>query len=271
MTKQSPIPWDCFVRLKPSSQNHKKKMRYIYLSPHLDDAVLSCGGIILNQRKAGIPVEIWNWMSGIPADDLPLSDLARSVHAEWELDSVKEVYAARLAEDRLAISRVDASVRYFDFLDCIYRRDDAGTVLYPDDIFVPPHAADGQLMEDIALVLQENLRTDDILVAPLTIGNHPDHVIVARAAEKIGHPLCYYADIPYSIWYPEQLAEITKNLFTELLTVSENELAGWQDAVSAYEAPVEVLFGGEEMMKNALKLYWRAKRGIQLFSQKQSI
>ncbi len=242
-------------------------MRYIYLSPHLDDAVLSCGGIILSQRKAGIPVEIWNWMCGIPADDLPLSELARSVHAEWELDSVKEVYATRLAEDRLAASRVDASLRYFDFLDCIYRRADDGTVLYPDEIFVPPHPADDHLVDEIAALIRENLQSDDVLVSPLGIGNHPDHAIVRRAAEQTGYPLRYYADIPYTIWHPEQAAEITDILSAEIVAVSEGELASWQEAVAAYGSQLTVLFGGEEMMKDAIKSYWRAQRGIPLFAQ----
>ncbi len=240
-------------------------MRWIYLSPHLDDAVLSCGGIIFSQRQAGIPVEIWNWMSGIPAEDMSLSSLARSVHAEWGLDSVKEVYAARLAEDRLAALRVDASPRYFDFFDCIYRRADDGEVLYPEEIFVPPHAADSKLITEIAKVISANLHPDDILVSPLGVGNHPDHIIVRRAVEKVGHPLYYYADLPYSIWYPEQLKEATKNLEAKLQSFSKDELHVWQEAVSAYASPVEVLFFGEERMKKTLKVYWKKLQGVQLF------
>ena len=29
-------------------------MRWIYLSPHLDDAVLSCGGLIFEQSRQGL-------------------------------------------------------------------------------------------------------------------------------------------------------------------------------------------------------------------------
>jgi len=239
--------------------------RWVYLSPHLDDAVLSCGGIIFEQRKAGISVEIWNWMSGTPASDAPFSDLARSVHAEWGLASAKEVLDHRLAEDRLAALRVDASPRYFDFLDCIYRYDEHGSPLYTDDIFVPPHAVDAPLVDQISAKIQENLRSDDILVCPLTIGNHPDHVIVRHAAEKVGHPLFYYADIPYAIWYPEQLTEITEDLEVKSHSVTEEGLHVWQEAASAYASQLTVLFGGEEMMKNELKLNWRVKQRIQLF------
>ncbi|MBT7069717.1 MAG: hypothetical protein HN975_02355 [Anaerolineae bacterium] len=240
-------------------------MRWIYLSPHLDDAVLSCGGLIFQQRRAGTPVEIWNWMSGIPADEMPLSDLARSVHAGWELASAKETLDARLTEDRLAALRVNANPRYFDFLDCIYRCADDGEILYPGEIFVSPHPADHSLVSKIAEVIAKNLRPDDVLVCPLTIGKHPDHVIVRRAAEQAGQPLRYYVDIPYAFWYPEQLAEITENLEAEAFPISEGELVVWQEAVAAYSSQLTVLFGGEEMMKNALKLHWRVNRDFYLY------
>ena len=41
-------------------------MRWIYLSPHLDDAVFSAGGLIYEQTQAGTPVEIWTIMCGDP-------------------------------------------------------------------------------------------------------------------------------------------------------------------------------------------------------------
>jgi hypothetical protein len=37
-------------------------MRWIYLSPHLDDAALSAGGLIYEQTQAGIQVEIWTFI-----------------------------------------------------------------------------------------------------------------------------------------------------------------------------------------------------------------
>ncbi len=240
-------------------------MRWIYLSPHLDDAILSCGGIIFQQRKEGILVEIWNWMSGIPADDLPLSELARSVHAEWEFATAKEAFTARLQEDRLAALRVNANPRYFDLYDCIYRRSPNGEALYSDEIFVPPHPADAPLVDEIAALITENLRDDDILVCPLTIGNHPDHVIVRRAAEQTGYPIRYYADIPYMLWYPEQLAERIEGFKSEEYTISAGELKIWQEAVAAYSSQMPILFGGEEMMKNALKLHWRANPDIHFY------
>ena len=41
-------------------------MRWIYISPHLDDAVLSAGGLLYDQAQKGIPVEIWTVVCGYP-------------------------------------------------------------------------------------------------------------------------------------------------------------------------------------------------------------
>lgn len=244
-------------------------MRWIYLSPHLDDAILSCGGLISHQRNSGISIEIWNLMSGMPPVDAPLSEFASSVQSDWGTVSAKETLELRLAEDRLAAVRVDALPRYFNFLDCIYRHDANGESLYTDAIFAEdnfsqPHHADDVLIAQIGSVLQENL-DDDILICPLGIGNHPDHLIVRQAAERTGYPLRYYADIPYSLWYPEQLAELTENLSACGYPISEDEMLAWQEAVAAYASQLTVLFGGEEMMKNAIKNYWSATKSIKLF------
>jgi LmbE family N-acetylglucosaminyl deacetylase len=50
-------------------------MRWIYLSPHFDDAVLSCGGLIFEQARQGIPIEIWTIFAGNPPPG-PLSMFA---------------------------------------------------------------------------------------------------------------------------------------------------------------------------------------------------
>jgi len=52
------------------------KMRTIYLSAHLDDAVLSCGGLIHDQVSKGRDVEIWTFFCAIPPDK-PISNYTK--------------------------------------------------------------------------------------------------------------------------------------------------------------------------------------------------
>src|SRR5512144_3291706 len=96
-------------------------MRWIYLSPHLDDAVFSAGGLIYEQTRAGLPVEIWTFMCGYPPDS-DVSPFAQLIHTQWGFASAEETIRMRRAEDQRAAAILGANTLYFDFLDCIYRR-----------------------------------------------------------------------------------------------------------------------------------------------------
>jgi len=103
-------------------------MRRIIISPHFDDAVLSCGGIIWEAVKKGVPVEIWTVCAGYP-EAAGLSELATRIHAGWRTGDVFETVELRRAEDRTAAAEVGASVRHFSTPDCIYHTDSSGTYL----------------------------------------------------------------------------------------------------------------------------------------------
>ena len=92
-------------------------MRWIYLSTHLDDAVLSAGGLIYEQTKAGDPVEIWTFMAGAPSDT-EYSPFAQLLHQQWGFSSAEETVRSRREEDKTAASLVGATTVHFDFLDC---------------------------------------------------------------------------------------------------------------------------------------------------------
>ena len=118
-------------------------MRTIYLSPHLDDAVLSAGGLIFEQTQAGMAVEIWSFMCGFPPKD-ELTDFAAVMHQLWGTGGARETVQTRREEDQRAAAIVGARVIHFDFLDCIYRRGKDGKGLYAD-VFVPVDVEDAGL------------------------------------------------------------------------------------------------------------------------------
>src|SRR5258705_8534487 len=71
---------------------------HIYLSPHLDDAALSCGGAIARHANAGARVLVVTLCTAAPPPAGPFSDFANAVHQSWGLASA-EVVRARLRED----------------------------------------------------------------------------------------------------------------------------------------------------------------------------
>src|SRR6185436_21064645 len=104
-------------------------MRWIYLSPHLDDAALSAGGLIYDQTQSGMPVEIWTFMCGDPHLK-EYSPLTQTLHTQWGFADAQETVRGRRQEDHQAANILGAKAVHFDFLDCIYRRDKNGKWLY---------------------------------------------------------------------------------------------------------------------------------------------
>jgi LmbE family N-acetylglucosaminyl deacetylase len=164
----------------------------IYLSPHLDDAILSCGGQI---AQATDPVQVTTVFAGDPLGDL--SPFAASLHCRWELDY--DAPAARRAEDRAALLLVRAEPLHWELPECVYRRGPDGAYLYPDEdsLWGALHPADEPLVAELARRIAA--LPGDALYVPLGAGGHVDHRIVRRAAEESGRPLAgYFEEYPYA-------------------------------------------------------------------------
>jgi len=240
-------------------------MRWIYVSPHFDDAVLSCGGLIWEQTQKGIPVEIWTVCAG-EAPPGPLSLLARTCHQQWDIETAEDLIAARCIENQEAAALVGAETVNFSIPDCIYRRSPASDFFYPTDVFVPIHSDEKNMDAEIAVALTSELQPEDVIVSPLAIGGHVDHVLTRLAAEHLDRPIWYYADIPYLINNPEMLVPATKGLMGTLYPISENGLGVWQNGISVYVTQIPMLFENKGKMEEAVRLYWEKQLGIRLWN-----
>lgn len=240
-------------------------MRWIYISPHYDDGVLSCGGLIYEQTRHGFPVEIWTVCAGFPPKDRPLSDLALRIHHRWKTKSGRGTIILRRKEDRAAAAVVGATVRHFAFPDCIYRWSTNGVPLYPEDVFDPPHPEDAGLPELIALMLQRGLRRTDVLVSPLSVGHHVDHVLTRLGVEQTGRSLLYYADTPYFLNHPDELEPASRGMSSKPFPISRPGLNAWLNGISAYQSQIEMLFETDEKMRADIRAYWSREKGIRLW------
>jgi LmbE family N-acetylglucosaminyl deacetylase len=235
-------------------------MRWVFISPHLDDAILSAGGLIHDLARSGNDIEIWTCMCGFP----PYSDLspfARELHVQWGTTSAEETVHVRRAEDDKAALIVGARTVHFDFLDCIYRRGSDGEWLY-DDVFVEPMGVESDLPRQIAGVISACLEPDDKLVCQLALGSHVDHVTVRRACELLARPLIYDVDIPYLFYHPGELESNTVGMVEELQSVSAAGIRAWKDATSAYVSQIPTLFASEQEMHEKIESYCAERGGI---------
>lgn len=231
-------------------------MRWIYISPHLDDAILSAGGLIYDQVQAGNEAEIWTMVCGYPVDQ-EASPFAQELHEKWGFNSIQETIGSRREENRLAAQIVGARDVYFDFIDCIYRRGRDGNWLYTTNTFVPPHPDDEDISVRMTQSLLERLSPDDVIVCPLAIGGHTDHVIVRRAVENLNRPLFYYADIPYLLDNSSALKPIKARMQSKYQLISRKGLSAWQDSAAAYRSQIALEFESQKKMRSAIARYGR--------------
>ncbi len=116
----------------------------------------------------------------------------------------EEISAARRREDRDVLRRIHPRIRVSDeaFVDAPLR-----TGIPVSSVCDPVSSAllDGSLITKIENVLR-GYRAD-LVLAPLTLGDHMDHVAVQRAACRVfpGRRLGFYEDLPYAMWTPEDL------------------------------------------------------------------
>lgn len=241
-------------------------MRWIYLSPHLDDAVFSTGGLIYEQVRAGLAAEIWTFMCGfVPESDA--SPFAQLLHTQWGFSSADETIRLRRAEDRKAAAVLGVEAVHFDFPDCIYRRAANGEWLY-SAVFIPPHPEDAWIPAEITKTISARLQGDDVLVCPLGLGSHVDHVLLRQGAEAVGRPLHYYPDIPYAFKNPGELEAKSAGMRESVHSVTETGLKRWQEAALAYGSQISTLgdpFDTPEKVRNSIRSYSTERGGVRLF------
>jgi LmbE family N-acetylglucosaminyl deacetylase len=245
-------------------------MRWIYLSPHLDDAVFSAGGLIYEQTQAGIPVEIWTFMCGY-ASEGDVSPFAQLLHAQWGAITAGEATSMRRAEDQSAAAILGASSLHFDFLDCIYRRAADGEWLY-SDVFLPPRPEDAGIPSQIAETLSAHLREDDIVVCQLALGSHVDHVLVREGAALLGRPLLYDIDLPYIFYHPEELEQKSAGMKESIHFITEAGVNHWKRAAVEYKSQLGTLgeaFDTPETAQASIQAYWAERGGIRILQRSE--
>jgi LmbE family N-acetylglucosaminyl deacetylase len=233
-------------------------MKWIFLSPHLDDVVYSCGGFVWDLTNAGQDVEVWTICGTDPPPDR-LSPFAASLHNDWGL--AENAYQIRRAEDQAALGILGAQSRHLPFLDCIYRQSSGGGYLYDSEqaIFGGLDVSESGLIDELTTGLDSELPGDYRVVAPLGIGNHVDHELTRKAANRLSQAASYYADYPYARTAEGReilsLLSSSDEWSAEIFPVSEEGIERWLQASRAYESQLSIFWENEGALENEIRLF----------------
>ncbi len=175
----------------------------VCLSPHLDDVVLSCGGIVHALAQKGARVLVVTFFAGTPPDDA-ITPFALELKERW--GNAQDPVAVRREEDLAATHAIGSQALHLPFLDCVYRQDASGQVAYyptVEHIFANVHPAEADLPRTLLADLEARLPqvAQATIYAPLSAGHHVDHILVLQMALSLlkrGSQVLFYEDYPYA-------------------------------------------------------------------------
>jgi LmbE family N-acetylglucosaminyl deacetylase len=250
------------------------RKRALYLSPHLDDAALSCGGLIHQQVLGGTEVLVLTIFAGAPRRG-DLSEFVAQMQARWGNDP--SPVARRREEDRRAMDLLGAECLHLDYPDAIYRGHGSSFLYHTDEeLFGSLHPADGDLQSEVAAaIFAVTSSPHSIVYAPLAVGNHVDHQLVRNALLALHARLSdvvFYEDYPY-VDRPGALTSTLEALRTRvwesgLQMFDQACLQTKIEAIAAYQSQMTTLFGDATAMTLRVREYARAVSSEEGFAER---
>ena len=220
----------------------------LFLSPHLDDVVFSCGGLACLLAAAGWRTVL---VTAFTRSVVPATGFALECQLDKGLPPDADYMALRRDEDRRAAQIIGFDeVRWLDLAEAPHRGYHSAPALFgavraDDRVALPLTAA--------FVALAAELRPE-FVASPQGLGNHVDHQQVAAAAigcfaaEVSG----FYRDTPYAIRNPA--ASALPGVSTALATFDigaalDRKIA----AAQAYDSQIGFQFGGPQPLAAALR------------------
>lgn len=216
----------------------------LLLSPHLDDAALSCS----HRLRSGVIGLVLTIYAGTPSTSSELSEWDRLTRATSPIQRA----LARQTEDALAWKSINQPYEHLGFLE-----EDRAIV-----------------KKDIVSPLLSMVSSFDGLLVPAGIGNHPHHILVRDAALAVRQPsqkFILYGELPYAAFYgwPQQkspyspdIVQYWNNTITsfplnqnkwkkQLTQLSESEIIWKKKLLSYYKTQMPAVSAGSLDLFNA--------------------
>jgi glycosyltransferase involved in cell wall biosynthesis/LmbE family N-acetylglucosaminyl deacetylase len=231
----------------------------IFISPHFDDVVLSCGGTLAYLSQQRVNILLVTVFTADQTDSASLSPFARHMHELW--GNVQKPFEVRKNEDKAAVGHLSAEYCWLEFQDMIYRYQ----ALKGDEILDPTFdpQRDG-CFEPVRTVLLRTLNEhpNAVVFAPLGLGYHRDHLIVHEAVKEAAKmatapgALIFYEDYPYAATadLKRRLGEIALKLEPMAVDISST-LSERVCLTQMYASQMSMLFGEAANAEKEIRAY----------------
>lgn len=179
--------------------NKKVKYKAVLLSPHLDDAILSCFNCLTQNPKTTLLISFFT-----QAQDNSLSSDAFNFIKKSGYNSAIELFEKRKKNDQKICKKLKLNYLYFNFTDAGFRTEKEN-FLYHNNASIfsgKQKRADlpinKQLKQSFSFLKNKITSKNAKIYAPLGVGQHIDHMLIHQLARKtFKQNLFFWEDIPY--------------------------------------------------------------------------
>lgn len=220
----------------------------IAFSPHLDDAVFSCGGTLARLVSSGWDVTVCTAFTLSVANP---TGFALACQLDKHLPADVDYMALRRQEDAEACQRIGCRPVWLPFAEAPHRGYSDAKALFG------PLREDGDVGEALADAVHEMLmRPPDLVLAPQAVGGHVDHVQLVLALRRVvasSLQVLWWEDFPYSL---RPLTHPAQPFSPALRAEPEYTIIGDAparlQACLAYASQIGFQFGGRDGLVKAL-------------------
>lgn len=171
----------------------------VVLSPHLDDAILSCGQHIWKWKQEGKRIMIITLFTKHTGYTL-LPDYTKEYLKITGFNTGDEFGKARILEDVGAMNAIGVEWKHWGLLDAGFRIDRDRKAMYPTKkclLSAKIRKEDKKFIKIIGDKLEKI--SSKLFLFPYAVGGHVDHLIAKKIGMKNKGRKLYYLETPY-LW-----------------------------------------------------------------------
>jgi LmbE family N-acetylglucosaminyl deacetylase len=238
----------------------------LFLSPHLDDGVLSCGNLLRRAPRATV-VTVFT-----AAGPGPHTRAARSFLRQCTASSADALFADRRREDVEVVTAAGADAVHLGRRDALFRtRRGVPAALarlvpelahrYPTFRFDIARGRVAAAERDLPARIAEQVEAivarsgAEVVFCPLGVGRHVDHVLVRSVGPELGERVVYYADFPYTLHSAPDPAFLAAHRLRRWENPDDPD--DKRELIEGYRTQVDALFPGGKVPARREEYYTR--------------
>ena len=222
----------------------------LFISPHLDDVVFSCGGTLAKLAAEGWQTILCTIFTKSVAHP---QGFALACQLDKNLAPDVDYMKLRRSEDHRAAKILGAAeILHLNFLEAPHRGYESAPELFAGE------KPDDKVWKNVAehLEMLDEIHQPEVIFAPQGLGNHADHLQTIRAVLRVFpvEKILWYRDTPYAVRQPNAppsnlLPSELSPFFSEIEAYLPQKIA----ACAEYSSQINFQFGGKNQIKPTLE------------------